>query len=242
MLSTACTNTKTFGTTPNTRKVRWTASDRHTEDAECKKKVGRFPSAVKWNLADEEDAFKCCKAYNCAEQKARIDCRQYPVPEGLTQEKWRAAMTAAFGSEDVLVGKLPTGSRQEEAGHRAVSLETLEKIEQAAKGLFERGRKLKVVNKRFYPDGVDKSYEDLTMHDINGLVGMPLAASSQRSFAEHVAGGKPMFFISHNWEGRFSKFVESAKNHFNAKQKDVGGHLYAQSATLSISLSLSLSL
>merc|ERR1719163_2501666 len=193
----------------------WEAPTEKTKDKECTKYAGRWPAATTW--ASKVDAFKCCKEYNCAKLKKQIDCRQYPVPEGLQRTTWENAMTSVFGA-GVLDDALPAGSKEQNAGHRAVSLATLEKIEEAAKKLFPPSGKLKVVNKRFYPEGQDKTYDELTMHDINGLIGMPLAASSHKSFAEHVGGEKPTFFISHNWGGRFGLFVKSAQNHFEFKK------------------------
>lgn len=196
----------------------WTAQDHKTTDKDCTQYKGRWPAATKWGPpADANDKFKCCRDYDCRQKEKGIDCRQYPAPENLDKQKWEDVMKKQFG-DGVLEQKLSTGSTEAEAGHRAVSLDMLKKIAQAAKDIFPTSGKLKVVNKKFYADGIEKTYKDLTMHDINGLIGMPLAASSHLSFAGHVGGGKPTFFISHNWAGRFDSFVKAAIKHFDFKK------------------------
>lgn len=203
----------------------WIAPDFKTEDKQCTKYKGRWPSKTKWG-SGPSDNFKCCREFNCRKKRLGIDCRQYPAPIDLDQKKWKDTMVKFFGDNDekVLVESVADKETFEEklAGHRAVSLDMLKKIADAAKEMFPTNGKLKVVNKKFYPNGIDKTYQDLTMHDINGLVGMPLAASTHLSFAGHVGGGKPTFFISHNWAGRFDKFVKSAEKHFEYKVKEKG--------------------
>jgi len=55
----------------------------------------------------------------------------------------------------------------------------------------------------------------MTMRDVVALVVRPMTVPSRKSFVEHVGGGPPLFFVSHNWDATFYHFVESVQQHFN---------------------------
>lgn len=187
------------------------------------KVLGRFPVP---SIATPA----CCSSYTCPDDGGD-DCREFYVPEGMSEASWGGALSNAFGA-DILQGPRKANNPAWEApkpGDRAVSLATLKKVlaalEEMASSSGDKtlhvrkrvGHEIVRVGRKIVRKIVTKKLpvRDLTMHEVNGIVVMPLTASVGKSFASYVGGGKPDFFVSHNWSGRFETFVKGVEAHFN---------------------------
>eukprot|EP00466_Bigelowiella_natans_P016169 jgi/Bigna1/74877/fgenesh1_pg.31_\ len=198
--------------TANLKIVNWEGLNRN----------GRFPPR-------ESQLAVCCQTYKCTNGE---DCRQYVAP--VTQNEWEGEESITGAHSGVNVTEEPTQMR-------AISVAMLEKVLKFMEDLTEIDTA--TLSKRTYegPEetsimpGCGNRLQDnklkalctqtgmlhidcVTMHEVNGYLVTPATAISGKSFVTHFGGGgRPTYFVSHNWSGRFKPFVKAVLAHFRRK-------------------------
>lgn len=99
---------------------------------------------------------------------------------------------------------------------RAVSLETLRNVWDWITIAGGKAGKIKDTNP--YSATKEQAIAEVNMYLIKDQLVLPLSRGKGVSFAEKVGGGKPTYFVSHNWKGKFKNFLAAVEAHFKSVQ------------------------
>lgn len=138
-------------------------------------------------------------------------------PPAVGIKVWESAVRRHFGDYAFIQNK--KFYNQKLPSRRAVSLATLEKIEQFMDEIIKKNGN-KLPNTRLHKGPNEPTYfnhKTYNMHVINQQLVIPLTYKTRSSLAGFLGGAAPTYFVSHNWSGSFKQFMTAIRSHYKQK-------------------------